>query len=119
MLSEAERAARAALAMAGVDAAVQRAILEELPRCLDRADGRARRNAALRDAHRLVGNLTRLHDELHAFYLRAWPQQRHLIAPPADATPLRRAYFHVCRAAEDAGLDMPCRKTISRAIFGH
>lgn len=119
MLPDTERAVRRALVLSGVNAASQRAVLEALPRLLDRADARARRNAALHDAHRLIGNLTRLHSELHAFYLRAWPQQRHLIAPPPDATPVRRAYFYVCQSSEDAGVDMPCRKTISRALFGH
>lgn len=114
-----EHVARTALVLAGVDAAVQRLVLQELPRRLDRAEARARRNAAIRDAHRLVGDLTRLHDELQAFYSRTWPFQRHLIAPPTDATPLQRAYFYVCQGAEDDGKGMPCRKTISRAIYGH
>lgn len=114
-----EHVARIALALAGVDVAAQRRVLDELPCRLDRSEARARRNAAIRDAHRLVGNLTQLHDELHAFYSRTWPLQRHLIAPPPDATPLRRAYFYVCQGTEDAGANMPCRKTISRAIYGH
>lgn len=119
MRNEAEHAARVALVLAGVDAAAQRRVLDELPRRLDRAEARERRNAAIRNAHNLVGNIGRLHKELHDFYARAWPHQRHLIAPPADATPLRRAYFFACQGSEDAGADMPCEKTIRRVIFGH
>lgn len=117
MLPEAERAARVALALAGVDAAVQRVVLEELPLRLGRDEALARRNEAIRVAHRLVGSPRKLAQGLRDFYGRIWPNQRHLIAPPADATPLRRAFFLACRGAEDAGADMPGERQIRRIIL--
>lgn len=112
-----EHIARTALSLAGVDAAAQRRVLDELPRRLDRAAARARRDAAIRDAHRIVGSPRKLAEQLHDFYARAWPHQRHLIAPPDDATPLRRAFFFACQGAEDAGADIPAERQLRNIIL--
>lgn len=117
MQPEAEHAARVALTLAGVDPATVRIVLAELPRRLGRADAMDRRDAAIRAAHRLVGSPRKLHAQLHEFFAHAWPAQRHLIAPPADATPLRRALFLACQGAEDAGADMPGLRQIRRIIL--
>ncbi len=117
MLSETERAARVALALAGVEASLQRVVLEELPRRLDRAEAMARRDAAIRAAHRIVGSPRRLAEQLHEFYAAVWPRQRHLIEPPADATPLRHAFFMACRCAEDAGADVPRLRQLRNIIL--
>lgn len=116
MHPEAERAARAALVLAGVDAAMQRQVLAELPKRLDRTEASIRRNAAIREAHRLIGSVCKLTKQLHDFYERAWPQLRHMIKPPDDATPLRRAFFLACQGAEDSGKSMPDERQIRRVI---
>lgn len=123
-------AARVALSLAGVNAAAQARVLDALPHRLDRDEALARRDAAIREAHRLVrapaGAPNRrgarstpaiLANALHDYHARAWPQQRHLAAPPADATPLRRAYFFACQAAEDAGVDLPGQRQVRRIIL--
>ncbi|MDP1646076.1 MAG: hypothetical protein Q8L71_11350 [Thiobacillus sp.] len=115
--TDTQRVARVALTLAGVDAAAQRRALDALPLRLDRAAALARRDAAIRDAHRLVGNPRLLTAALHEFYARAWPQLRHLVTPPDDAAPLRRAYFFACQACDDAGADMPGLRQIRRIIL--
>lgn len=117
MWNEAERVASLALTLAGVPASAQPEIIERLCRRLDRAEAMARRDTAIREAHRLVGSPRKLTQGLHDFYARAWPYQRHLIAPPADASPLRRAYFIACQGSEDAGADMPGERQIRRIIL--
>lgn len=111
-----EHVARVALALAGVDGAAQRRVLDELPRRLDRDEAMARRDAAIREAHRIVGSPRKLAEQIHDFYARAWPHQRHLIAPPDDATPLRRAFFSACQGAEDAGADIPGERQLRNII---
>lgn len=110
-------AARVALSLAGIDAAAQVRVLAALPGRLDRAMARTRRNAAIRDAHRLVGSPRILAQALHEFHANAFPHLRHLAEPPADAAPLRRAYFAACQAAEDMGCDLPDLRQIRRIIL--
>jgi len=112
-----QHAARVALSLAGVDAAAQARVLDALHSRLDRDQARARRDGAIRDAHRLVGSPRVLAEALHEFYARVWPQQRHLAEPPADATPLRRAYFFACQASDDMGGEMPKKRRIHDLLF--
>lgn len=56
MRHNAEHVARVALALASVPAAEQTAIIKTLSERLDHAEVEARRNVAIRDAHRLVGS---------------------------------------------------------------
>lgn len=117
MIERYQHAARVALSLAGIDAAAQTRVLDALPHRLDRAEALARRDSAIREAHNLVGSPRILAHALHEFHARAWPQQRHLAEPPADASPLRRAYFFACQAAEDAGVDMPGERQVRRIIL--
>lgn len=117
-IDHAEHAARIALALAGVDAAAQRRVLDDLPHRLDRVEAEARRNRAICEAHRLIGatpgSVKILAKALSEFQARAWPQMRHLSEPPPDATPLRRAYFLACQAADDSGMGIPGERQIRR-----
>lgn len=114
----------------GLDAAAQDRMLAAFPDRYDFTLARERRNAAIREAHRLVRPPTGepnprgarstpaiLAHALHEFQARAWPHLRHLAEPPADATPLRRVYFFACRAAADMGGDMPDERQIRRIIL--
>lgn len=116
-----EHAGRVALALAGVAAGQQAAILKALLNRLDRAEALARRDRAIREAHNLIGiapgSVRILAKALIEFQARAWPQLRHLAEPPDDATPLRRAYFLACQAAEDAGADIPFERQIRRIVL--
>lgn len=117
MIERYQHAARVALSLLGIDAAAQARVLNAIPHRLDRAGAVARRDAAIRDAHNLVGSPRILTHDLHKFYACAWPQQRHLAAPPADAPPLRRAFFFACQAADDAGVGMPGERQVRRIIL--
>lgn len=129
MIERYQHAARVALSLAGIDAAAQARVLDALPIRLDRIMAMERRNGAIREAHRLVRPPTSepnrrgarstpaiLARDLNEFHARAWPHLRHLAAPPDDASPLRRAYFFACQAAEDAGEDMPGERQVRRII---
>lgn len=113
-----EHAGRVALALAGVAAGQQAAILKALLNRLDRVEAEARRNRAICEAHRLIGStpgsVKILAKALSEFQARAWPQMRHLSEPPPDATPLRRAYFLACQAADDSGMGIPGDRQIRR-----
>lgn len=112
----AERAARAALALARVPAAEQARIVAAVVRRLDPAEAMARRDEAIRDAHRLLGYPVLLVKALHQFHARIWPNLCHLPAPPEDATPLDRAFFLACRACADGGVEMPGERQIRRIL---
>jgi hypothetical protein len=133
MSSDPHREVRILLSLAageGLDAAAQARMLAAFPDRYDVTLARERRNAAIREAHRLVrpppGEPNRrgarstpaiLARDLHEFHARAWPHLRHLAEPPADATPLRRAFFFACKAAADMGGDMPDERQVRRIIL--
>lgn len=114
----------------GLDAAARARMRAAFPDRFDFTLARERRNAAIREAHRLVrppaGESNRrgarstpaiLAAALQEFFARAWVHQSHLAEPPADATPLRRALFRACRAADDMGGDMPDERQVRRIIL--
>ena len=113
----------------GLDAAAQARMRAAFPERYDLTLARQRRNSAICEAHRLVrppaGESNRqgarstpaiLAGALQDFFARAFPHQRHLAEPPADATPLRSALFRACKAAVDMGGDMPDERQIRNII---
>jgi hypothetical protein len=112
-------AGRVTLGLAKVPARDHAAILDALERRMDRDAAEARRNAAVRDAHRLVGYVRIVSGALTTFYSRTWPRLRHLAEPPADAKPVERAYFFACQAADDCGKGIPTTaRQIRRIVDG-
>lgn len=115
----AERAARAALALARVSAAEQARIVGLVVQRTDPAEAIARRDEAICAAHRLIGYPVLLAAAVHQFQARIWPQLRHLAAPPKDATPLDCEFFRACRACADGGIDLPAERQLRRILARH
>lgn len=116
-----EHVARAALALAGVPPDEHAKIIEALLLRLDRDAAEIRRDAAIREAYNLLipgpSTMKILEGALRDFHTRRWPRVRHRADPPDDYSPIWRAYFRACQAAEDAGKKIPARRQMERIVF--
>lgn len=115
-----EHAARTALSLANVPPAQHAAIITTLHDRLDRPAALARRNRWIVEAYNIIGagpaDAEILRGAMHRFYAEAWPRLRHLSEPPQTDTPLRRAYFMACQAADDAGVGIPDLRQLRRIV---
>lgn len=106
-----EHAARTALALANVPPAEHAGIITTLHHRLDHKSAMARRNRWIVEAYNLIGagraDVEILSNALHRFHANTWPRLRHLSEPPEEMTPLHRAYFLACQAADDSGRGIP------------
>ncbi|WP_305073465.1 hypothetical protein [Propionivibrio sp.] len=132
MKLEAEVAARNALALAAtylaagrdLDAQVQSDIVRELHIMLDRDEALRRRDEALREAYRMLGDETPvsvLDGALQRFAAEIWPIWKLSAQPPDHAKPFQRALFEACRWAAtmprpDGEMKLPKARQLDRVL---
>lgn len=115
-----DRIARLALLIAGVPASRHLEVTAEVASRLDKDLARRRRDLALREAADILraagGGVRMLSTALRRYRASAWPGVRNLPSPPQSTPPLAACYWRACRAAEDAGIDLPDYRQLRRIV---